>query len=229
MSEPNVREFIARVLPWPVEDQGSYTGYVNIHWTVPGKNGKKPFWLGKPTQTVNGFFNTLTWVRALENTRDIYFCTSLQSQTTTTKKGKEAALRLAANAIAMKAIWLDLDVVTPGKVKDGKQEYDTLEAAIRAVLAFSKDIGLREPTALVGSGGGLHAYWMARQPMVPDCWQSWADRLASAARDKGLLCDLGCTTDRARILRVPGTANFKTDPPRPTRLLHLAPEDMALE
>src|SRR5712691_3051719 len=112
-TEPNVREFFRRVLPWPVEDQGGYTGYVNLHWTVPNRHNlkAKPFWLGKPAQTLDGFFNTLTWVRGLPDTRDIYFCTSVQSDTTTTKNGKIAAMRNAANALAMKAIWLDLDVV----------------------------------------------------------------------------------------------------------------------
>lgn len=228
MGEPNVREFFSRVLPWPTEDQGTYKGFVNLHWTIPNKHNEKgkPFWIGKPSQTINGFFNTLTWVRGLKDTRDIYFCTSLQSAATTNKSGKPAAVRNAENAMALKAIWLDLDVVTPGKVKDGKKEYETIEEAAASVIAFCETANLSRPSALVGSGGGLHCYWIATVPLAPDRWSFWAERLATLAKAHGVNADLGCTTDRARILRVPGTFNHKTNPPRPTRLIYLAEKDI---
>ena len=52
-------------------------------------------------------------------------------------------------------------------------------------------------------------------------WFPLASALAEATRQHGLLCDTQCTVDAARILRVPGTLNHKTNPPNPTSLISL--------
>ena len=81
------------------------------------------------------------------------------------------------------------------------------------------------PSAIIGSGGGLHAYWISSNPLTVDEWKPYAEGLKAAAIGLGLLCDAGLTTDCARILRIPGTFNYKTDPPKRVETLYLAPED----
>lgn len=221
MLDQQAKEFFARVVPWPVEDQGRYTGYINVHWTFKGTNGKK-FWAGRPFQTQEKFFGFVDWLSQLKDEHDIYFCTSLQKECIV-EKGKPKAVRLASNALALKAVWLDLDVRTPG-ISKTKLEYETLAAACAALADFVRSNNLPAPSALVGSGGGLHVYWIAPAALPADVWYRCAEGLRALADSAGLYCDGGCTIDSARILRVPGTLNWKTTPPRPTKVLGLGKE-----
>lgn len=228
-AEPTVRDFIARVLPWPVEDPpGHFTGYVNIHWTVPGKGAAKQFWNGQPVQTLNGFFNALTKIRAKKTTRDLYYCLSVQSdKAVKTKDGRpfDVAVRSAENARALRSIWLDLDVSSSAS-KTGKVEYVSLEEATEHLVAFIAHYRLPMPTATVKSGGGLHVYWISDKPLTVNEWAPYASGLKAAVVQFGLKCDAGCTSDCARILRIPGTKNWKIDPPRPVELLTLQTDDL---
>ena len=67
--------------------------------------------------------------------KDIFFCLSTQSSTGILKNGKITAARSAATALALKAIWLDVDV---GKDKG----YATIEEALTAISNFYKDANL---------------------------------------------------------------------------------------
>ena len=49
--------------------------------------------------------------------------------------------------------------------------------------------------------------------------------LKIAAIKHGLRCDAGVTSDCARILRVPNTFNYKTDPPKPVKIRWLSDKD----
>jgi len=72
------------------------------------------------------------------------------------------------------------------------------------------------PSILVDSGNGWHAYWLLREPVgFPDAQNAM----------RGLAKALGGdhVYDAARILRLPGTHNHKSDPPKPVRLLHFDP------
>lgn len=69
-----------------------------------------------------------------------------------------------------------------------------------------------KPSIVVASGGGLHIYFMLKEPL---------DLQQEADRAKGLLRRLALSLDGdlapaepARILRVPGTLNYKYTPPR---------------
>jgi hypothetical protein len=79
---------------------------------------------------------------------------------------------------------------------------------------------LPNPTAIVGTGsGGIHVHWAVDTDMPVATWQVLSNALAKAARQHGLLCDAQCTIDSARILRIPGTFNNKTDVARPVSLM----------
>jgi hypothetical protein len=93
--------------------------------------------------------------------------------------------------------------------------------AINALDAFRNKVGLPPPSMIVHSGGGLHVYWISDTPMSPDDWRPYAHGLKALLLREGVLCDAGLTTDAARILRVPGTLNYKYDPPRIAELLHV--------
>lgn len=206
--------FLARVLPWPSSDQDA--GYVNIHWTRPNNrdpSGKKVYWNGKPFTKLKDAMGFLRWLYQLEDTKDVYFCTSLQAQTTRNSKDKEIALRALNNVVASKVHFLDIDV----KPEKG---YASEAEAITALGEFCKSAKVPFPSILVGSGGGIHAYWehaaQGRQE-----WQPAADALRDMAVAHGLKLDPQCTVDMVRILRVPETFNHKTNPPRPVRLIYM--------
>jgi Domain of unknown function (DUF927) len=214
-----VSAFMAKVVAWP----GDQTpGFVNLHYSYPdAKNGgeiKKG--AGWPFKSVDDFVSRAAWVNTRQaQFRDVWFCTSLQSHSGVTKKGKPKAVRLAANAVALKSIWIDVDV---GQSEPGKKpKYATVEEALRAVLLFAQTVKLPTPSAIVYSGGGIHVYWINKDPMAPAEWHQYASGLKNLLLANNVLCDAGLTTDAARILRVPGTFNYKYDPPREVTLAPL--------
>src|SRR5208283_1538708 len=96
----------------------------------------------------------------------------------------------------------------------------TVREALEVVLKFVHAAQLPFPTALVCSGGGWHVYWISDKPLTVPEWKTYAEGLYALALKHGLKCD-PVTTDAARILRVPGTFNHKTAPPKPVTLRHL--------
>ena len=206
-------DFMQQVVAWPGPDG---PGWVNLHWVTPhiGRNGK-PLWGGKPYKDVKSFMDMVQWGAGKPSVmKDIYFCLSTQSSVETRKNGKLRAMRSAATALVLKAIWLDVDV---GKDKG----YATLEEALLAVSKFYHDANLPPPSAFVFSGGGVHAYWISDIPLTVSEWRPYAEGLRAEASRLGLRFDEGVTTDAARILRVPGTFNYKATPPRSCRLANL--------
>jgi len=108
------------------------------------------------------------------------------------------------------ATWVDMDF----KVFQDEQE------ALVTLSRFSA-----KPSIVVHSGGGFHPYWLLDEG-IP------AGQLNEVVRvNKGLSVGLGPAgtpldpaTDAARVLRLPGTRNFKYTPPRDARVIHWEPE-----
>jgi len=146
----------------------------------------------------------------LEEGRDVYFALA------TFKDPDHPKPREAKNAQAMRSLWVDIDC-GPDKAESGKG-YATKEDGFTALFAFIEGT-LPEPI-IVDSGGGLHCYWPFTKDLTPEEWASMAEGLRELAQKKGLIIDAGCTTDAARILRVPGTFNFKQEEPRPVEVLN---------
>jgi RepB DNA-primase from phage plasmid len=86
------------------------------------------------------------------------------------------------------AMWVDADT----------------SAACDAVRSFEP-----APSILIRSGSGLHAYWPLRRPLTPGDAKRACRRLAHH-----LGADM-VATDAARVMRPPGTSNWKTAPPKP--------------
>ena len=111
--------------------------------------------------------------------KDIYFCLSLQAKTLPPKKpgGDERAARHADDALALKAIWLDIDV----KPDKPEKAYVSKSEVLSALHKFCTDAGLPPPTAGVFSGGGVHAYWISDRPLTVAEWQPYAEGLKALA------------------------------------------------
>ena len=196
-----------RVVAWPGPND---PGYVNLHW-----NSAKVNMAGRPFRELDAFMGMAQWA-ALHpaNCENVWFCTSTQAMTGKVIRGTTTAARHAQHAIHLKAIWLDIDV----KPEKG---YATIIEALQALKLFREFAGLPPPSALVASGSGLHVYWISDRPLTPDEWRPYAEGLRAEAERFGLRFDAAITTDAARILRVPGTYNSKTSPPKAVRLLAL--------
>ncbi len=129
MGIPTVREFLLRVLPWPVDED--VRGFINVHVASPGPDGKL-LWGGKPARTVDEFFKWTAFFGSLPGPHNIYMCMSRQAKTRLSRTNKVTAAKHQKDALALKAIYLDVDV------KDPPKGYASLKEAIAAVLAFVK-------------------------------------------------------------------------------------------
>ena len=208
--------FMARVVPWP---RGSAAGYINLHWTSPGRPGM----FGAPFQALDAFMQRAQQAAAPNGCcADVYYCLSRQAKAGKTQSGNVRAERRSKSSLALKAIWLDIDGNKPDK------GYSTKAEALTALDKFIKDAKLPFPTAIVDSGNGYHVYWINHEPMEVSTWAAYAEGLWALAVKHGLKAD-AITTDKARILRIPGTFNHKQTPPIPVRLLHLDTVDLNFE
>lgn len=119
--------------------------------------------------------------------------------------------RRGDNAQALKSFFLDLDCGV------GKP-YNTQADAIAALKAFCKVVELPRPT-VVNSGRGVHVYWPLQMPVSVTQWLPVAQSLKALCTEHQLHADPAVTADVARILRVPGTLNYKDTPPSPVAVV----------
>lgn len=210
------RDFLSRVLAWPSPDE---PGYCNLHYLTSNisPKTKRPYWGGQHSRDLGGMLRSLAFAMRSDKVRDIYYCLSTQAEfeTKTTAAGKKfyVALRNQRNAINIKVVAIDIDF------KGGPNGYDNQAEAARELTRFLKEVQLPRPSIIVGSGGGMHVYWVFERALTPAEWTPISFAMAEATKRHGLKCDTQCTVDIARILRVPGTFNMKQDQPRPVKVL----------
>lgn len=130
--------------------------------------------------------------------------------------------RLKDNVLNLKSFWLDIDC-GPDKAipnpKTGRPKgYASQAEGLDALKKFCNAVGMPKPV-LVNSGRGLHVYWPLTEPVSREQWEPVAARLRELCNEHGLLVD-PAVFEVARILRVPGTLNFKDDPPHPVEVIH---------
>jgi hypothetical protein len=127
--------------------------------------------------------------------------------------------RTKDNVESLKSFWLDIDC---GEDKAAKGAgYATQAEGAAALRAFCKTAGLPKPI-IVNSGRGLHVYWALEEPVTREEWEPVSASLQALCVKHGLLADPACF-EAARILRVPGTLNYKDDPPVEVAVLVTAP------
>lgn len=204
------RTFLAAALPWGGD-------WNNLHWVTDrvSEQTGKPFWDGRAYKTFDQMMGGLNWLTKA-NAKDVYVCMSsqLMAEDKVSQKGftYHKAERSAEAATVLKSLYMDVDVK--------KGAYADTNEALAAFLDFVGKYNLPSPSAMVASGsGGFHAHWILDQPIPRDEWLVLATALAHIIREHGMHCDVGCTTDCARILRVPNTLNYKHNPPKPVSLL----------
>jgi hypothetical protein len=125
--------------------------------------------------------------------RAVYF--GVATRASGTAKGDRAHVR------ELPALWSDIDCYKLGISTD---------AAVAALLSFSIP-----PSAVVLSGGGVHAYWLLSRPLDvsqtdPATWP--AVELAAVGALKqlaGVFAGDLAVCDLARVMRLPGTHNTK--------------------
>lgn len=116
------------------------------------------------------------------------------------------------NVHYLSAFHAEIDYGEAGHKKSSTHK--TYEEALNAIQSFKP-----EPTVIIHSGGGFHCYWVLSNPIkVSDVGISILESINKTLSQK-LGGDSG-THDISRVLRVPGTFNFKMpDNPRPVTLI----------
>jgi hypothetical protein len=139
----------------------------------------------------------------LEHSGDVYFALATFEDPS---KGRKAV-----NARYVRSLFIDMD------------GYDSKRAAGEALGAFLSSTGLDAfgTPHIVASGGGLHCYWPLSEDADIDTWKPVAENFKRLCRQEGLDIDMTVTADAARVLRVPGTLNFKKKykTPQPVKIL----------
>lgn len=167
-------------------------------------------WSTKDKAKESHFFKDTTqaWEHAKKmstNGMDVYFGLGLSD-----KEIKTTNKRFKADEIsAITALWMDIDY---GLKDSGKKYAETPEET----MSLIKQIFL-QPSLIVDSGGGFHAYWILKEPWVFEdknersaahkLCLAWQNMVRSVWRKAGYTVD--STADLSRVLRVPGTINYK--------------------
>ena len=132
--------------------------------------------------------------------------------------------RQKSNVKALRAFWLDIDCGPKKAIpnpKTGRPEgYIDQATGLLALRQFCTTVGLPKPI-LVNSGRGIHAYWPLTRDVTREEWEPTAARLRDLCVTHGLIVD-PAVFEVARVLRIPGTLNFKDDPPNPVSIITTA-------
>jgi hypothetical protein len=135
---------------------------------------------------------------------DIYYGVGLLGEKPAHGRGK------AEDVIAIPGCWMDVDVAGP------THKTENLPKSIDEATEFINSLGL-EPTVIVNSGGGFHVYWLFKELWAFCCEEEQQEAAELVKRfQQGVInkgrengWQLDDTSDLARVLRLPGTFNYK--------------------
>ena len=120
--------------------------------------------------------------------------------------------RTHANAKHFRALWIDIDCGPTKGIPDEKgiiKGYLTQDDGMMEFKRFCKEVGLPRPI-MVNSGYGIHAYWLLEETIDRREWEPLSNRLRDLCVQHNLIVDAS-VFEASRVLRVPGTKNFKYD------------------
>ena len=133
--------------------------------------------------------------------------------------GFSSPSRKAKDCAGAAALWLDIDI----GAHHAKPDYADAKLFAADFKNFMAGTGLPVPW-IVSTGHGVHLYWPLGATVQPDKWSRLMARLFAACNKFGLKYD-HAATDISRILRVPGTYNYK-DTPVPVVILRQGETDL---
>lgn len=211
------REFLTSLLP--------SAGYIIVATPTPIPNSDQVAWRNEAVETIDeALARTEEWV--FEG-RDTYFAMATYKELRvwnaaatnrrTNKPGKWER-RTQANVFAVKCLYLDIDVKA-----DHPKHYPTQEMGLAELQTMCTAVGLPKPT-IISSGYGLHIYWPLSDFVKPEEWKPVAESLKQTCLAFGLKIDAKITADSARVLRLPGTFNFKRNAVAPVEILAVGRE-----
>lgn len=153
------------------------------------------------------------WIlQKVEAKQDVYFTVTLQDSELNSVEKKKRSIK---GACASPGVWVDVDFT------DGTEAHKRTDLPTEAeARAFFKTLPI-PPSLLVRTGHGLHVYWLLPEPWL---FNNDQDREKAAALVKGFQAtlrkqmvakgwSLDSTADLARLLRIPGTLNYKCSQP----------------
>lgn len=130
--------------------------------------------------------------------KDLYFALATYDEKVADIKSNKDR-RTAQNARFMKSMFIDMD------------GYESKKAAVIALNTFLEKTGLGDfgIPHIVSSGGGLHCYWPLTEEVDVTTWYPIAENFKRLCAQERMRIDNTVTADAARVLRIPGTLNFK--------------------
>lgn len=192
-------------------------------WAVlPTKEGKRLGVVcsyGLDTEDHHDMVESIDNILGEDPRHDFYVTVSVQSEKP--KRGKRGT---TATALAVRAAYLDID----WKDATDPEAPDLLDRAITAVLALP----IGRPTAIIASGAGIHVWYFYEhfEPINTERSFRVAEEAQIAVRSVAVqyLQPAGFTpdhgTDLVKLLRIPGTFNFKRPQAEKVRLVHWDPK-----
>lgn len=157
----------------------------------------------------NQFFSdsgkALDFISSKANTDNIYFGVSSRKDNSSGKK---------RNCHKLKALFVDIDCGQDGHKKESvfKSKQDALRHIDK--MKFPR------PTGVIDSGNGLHLYWILIQPITFNSNKD-INQTESLLKQLSLIFGGDTAYDISRLLRVPGTFNYKTNTPKQCRILEV--------
>ncbi len=179
-------------------------GFITI-WTL--QDGKT-VWL--PVNNLPAICNTIT--KLAKQKKDIYFGVGLA-------KEKKSTGRTTNDTVSfIPGFWFDFDRKSPTK--------NNVPETLKNIIDFLREDQFL-PSILVDSGHGLHGYWLFKEIWdisEPEERMRAADllhRFQQYFYNRGLKYNwkFDKTADLCRILRIPGTTNYKFEPV-PVKIIH---------
>lgn len=181
-------------------------------WTMPDKKA----W----SFPIDDLKTMIAAAQAIQDERDVYFGLGGSNQVI-----KETERIKPNNVSFIPGLWMDIDILAPGAHVQ-KDLPSTIEEALSILPEFL------QPSIVVWSGNGLHAYWLFKEAWLFDTQDEnlRASNLMIRlqAYIKGLAQERGwkfdSTADLSRVLRVPGTLNHKLGQKQPVYITNFSPE-----
>jgi hypothetical protein len=215
-------ELFKRLLP---EDQAAF--FVLWWETIHRKRDGKFQHNSSAFRTLLELANAADQYAGALNIRNLYFCVSAQREANFRERNNPPqAIRNIVNTIAIRVLFLDLDV------KGGA--YATTHEATRALIAACVALGLPTPSIIIYSSApldgsapvdsSLHCYWVLNRTLSVEEWRPLARAFKIALQKHGVVFDLNVPTNVAGILRPLGSLNRKYNPARVARLAFSGPD-----